>query len=229
MKFGPLPSSFLFCAILVAVPLGWRPVCAIAQSAPEQAQPEQTKPEETKPEEKKSDETTPQDRKPTETAPAVPEIKDSKPLESASPSAPAPDSSTQAKPSAAQQATAGKARRCRKSKSGSCLKQTASATGPRKVVVRKGSTSEPTAKLAPMVPNSIASQQAQVTEQLLSTAENNLKEAAVRQLNADQTAVMDQVRNYIQQARAATKAGDFQRGHNLAVKARLLSDDLIAQ
>lgn len=80
-----------------------------------------------------------------------------------------------------------------------------------------------------MVPDKIASQQAQVTEQLLSTAENNLKEAAVRQLNADQTAVMDQVRNYIQQARAATKAGDFERGHNLAVKARLLSDDLIAQ
>ena len=95
-------------------------------------------------------------------------------------------------------------------------------------MVRNGSTSEPEVKLAPTVPTNIASQQAAVTDQLLVAAENNLKQAATRQLNADQAAVAEQIRNYIEQARAATKAGDIQRGHSLAVKARLLSDDLVA-
>jgi hypothetical protein len=118
--------------------------------------------------------------------------------------------------------------KCRKSKSGKCLKRSAATGPPKKIVVRNGSTSEPTGKLAPVVSTDVASQQAQVTEQLLVAAENNLKQAATRQLNADQTAVAEQIRNYIEQARAATKAGDAQRGHNLAVKAKLLSDDLVA-
>lgn len=118
--------------------------------------------------------------------------------------------------------------KCRKSKSGKCLKKTTSTGQPKKVVVRNGSTSEPEVKLAPTVPTDIASQQVQVTEQLLATAENNLKQAGTRQLNTDQAAVAEQIRNYIDQARSATKSGDVQRGHNLAVKARLLSDDLVA-
>jgi hypothetical protein len=121
-----------------------------------------------------------------------------------------------------------KAPKCRKSKSGKCLKKSAATGPPKKIVVRNGSTSEPTGKLAPVVSTDVASQQAQVTEQLLTAAENNLKQAATRQLNADQTAVAEQIRNYIEQARAASKAGDAQRGHNLAVKAKLLSDDLVA-
>jgi hypothetical protein len=120
------------------------------------------------------------------------------------------------------------AKKCRKSKSGKCLKRVAAGGPPKKIVVRNGSTSEPTVKLAPTVPTNIASQQAVVTEQLLTAAENNLKQATTRQLNTDQAAVVEQIRNYIAQARSATKSGDAQRGHNLAVKARLLSDDLVA-
>jgi hypothetical protein len=120
------------------------------------------------------------------------------------------------------------AQKCRKSKSGKCLKRVAAGGPPKKIVVRDGSTSEPTSKLAPTVPTNIASQQAVVTEQLLTAAETNLKQATTRQLNTDQSAVVEQIRNYIAQARSAIKAGDMQRGHNLAVKARLLSDDLVA-
>lgn len=200
--------------------------CRLLLAQTEQERPEQARPEPTKPE----------DKKPAEVAPEG-AATDSKALENTQnpPAQVAPQSSSDSQatptpePAAPGPSTKAKQRACRKSKSGNCTKQTASKTGSRKIVVRDGSTSEPTVKLAPTVPTNVASQQAQVTEQLLATAENNLKEAAVRQLNADQTAVVDQVRNYIQQARAATKAGDFQRGHNLAVKARLLSDDLIAQ
>lgn len=217
MKFGSLFCHLLLGASLAVLPNG----LLLAQT--QQETPAQAKPEEINP----------QDKKPPE-APEGPSADSAAPGSAQNPSSEAkpqqPSSDAQAAP-APQPATppSAKQRRCRKSKSGNCTKQTASNTGTRKIVVRNGSTSEPTVKLAPTVPTNVASQQAQVTEQLLATAENNLKEAAIRQLNADQTAVVDQVRNYIQQARAATKAGDFQRGHNLAVKARLLSDDLIAQ
>jgi hypothetical protein len=217
MKFGSLSWCLLLSGFLAMPPSS----LLLAQT--EQETPSQVKPEETKPEEKK-----PLGAEP-ETAPTATAAKDSTPNSSVDVNQqPQSDAQAASAPEPAKPPTA-KQRRCRKSKTGSCAKQTASNTGTRRIVVRNGSTTEPTVKLAPTVPTNVASQQAQVTEQLLATAENNLKEAAIRQLNADQTAVVDQVRNYIQQARAATKAGDFQRGHNLAVKARLLSDDLIAQ
>lgn len=119
------------------------------------------------------------------------------------------------------------ATKCKKGKSGKCVKNSSTAAGPKKVVVRDGSTSEPTVKLGPTVPSNVASQQLHATEELLNTAEGNLKDAVTRQLNADQSAMVEQVRNYIDQSRSAAKAGDLQRANNLAVKARLLSDELV--
>ena len=193
------------------------PTVAEAQSEPEKA-PQETVPPADQP--SKAQDPQPQDSQPQEALPATPQI---------APASSEPAVQTKETPQA--QASSEKvapAKKCRKSKSGKCLKRVAAGGPPRKVVVRNGSTSEPTSKLAPTVPTNIAAQQAVVTEQLLTAAENNLKQATARQLDAEQTAVVEQIRNYIGQARAATKSGDVQRGHNLAVKARLLSDDLVA-
>ena len=192
------------------------PTVAESQNEPEKA-PQETVPPADQP--AKSQDPQPQNPQPQEPLPANPQsAPSSEPSVQTKESPPAPASNEKAVP----------AKKCRKSKSGKCLKRVAAGGPPRKVVVRNGSTSEPTSKLAPTVPTNIAAQQAVVTEQLLTAAENNLKQATTRQLDAEQTAVVEQIRNYIGQARAATKAGDVQRGHNLAVKARLLSDDLVA-
>lgn len=66
---------------------------------------------------------------------------------------------------------------------------------------------------------------AQNTEQLLQTAEGNLRKVT-RQLSDGQQAMLRQARNYIAQSRSATQDGDLERAYNLAIKANLLSSEL---
>ncbi|HEY6304983.1 MAG TPA: hypothetical protein VI488_00830, partial [Candidatus Angelobacter sp.] len=47
-----------------------------------------------------------------------------------------------------------------------------------------------------------------------------------RQLSPDEQAVVTQIRDFMNQSRQATKANDLTRAYNLAMKARLLADDL---
>lgn len=94
-------------------------------------------------------------------------------------------------------------------------------------MVREGSTPEPNSQLTPGMSEEQASHSRQTTSQLLSTTEANLRRASERQLRADQQATVEQIRKFMEQANAAVKAGDLQRGHNLAMKAHLLSDDLV--
>jgi hypothetical protein len=98
--------------------------------------------------------------------------------------------------------------------------------GPTKVIVNNGGASDSSAQLSPGVSAQQASVQRQNTNLLLSTTESNLKVAAGRQLNASQQDTVTQVREYIKQAKASADAGDLQRAHNLAFKAKLLSDEL---
>jgi hypothetical protein len=98
-----------------------------------------------------------------------------------------------------------------------------------KRVVRNGSTSEPVIQLSPGLSENEASSQRQNTTQLLATADTNLQKMSGRQLNTTQQDVVSQIRKYIEQAKEAETAGDLQRAHNLALKARLLSDDLVRQ
>jgi len=72
-----------------------------------------------------------------------------------------------------------------------------------------------------------ASQQRSTTKQLLESTEENLKKVAGGQLSASQQEMVNQIRQFMEQSRAAVSAGDVQRGHNLALKARLLSDELV--
>jgi hypothetical protein len=66
------------------------------------------------------------------------------------------------------------------------------------------------------------------TEQLLKSAEANLN-GINRQLSKEEDAKRSQARAFIDQSRKATAENDSARAYNLAVKARLLSDELVQQ
>ena len=97
---------------------------------------------------------------------------------------------------------------------------------PRKIVIRHGSTPEPTVQLAPGMTQEQARRQRQNTEQLLVSTETNLQQLAGRSLNSSQQETVGQIRNYMAGARSALKGGDTQRAHTMASKAQLLSEDL---
>jgi len=66
------------------------------------------------------------------------------------------------------------------------------------------------------------------TDQLLRAAESNLN-GIKRQLNKEEETMLAQIREFINQSRKATTENDPERAHNLAVKARVLSDELVKQ
>jgi len=97
-----------------------------------------------------------------------------------------------------------------------------------KKVVRNGSTEEPIVLIAPGMSDEKALQNRQGTAQLLATTDANLKKLDLQQLDDSKQDVVKQIQTYVEQARTAEAAGDLDRAHNLAVKAQLLSDDLVS-
>jgi hypothetical protein len=93
-------------------------------------------------------------------------------------------------------------------------------------VVRKGSTSDPTAVLTPGATTE-TNYSRQTTADLLAATDANLKQAKSRSLNPNQVETVNQIQLFVERANAAMKEGDLDRGHNLALKANLLSDDLV--
>ena len=93
--------------------------------------------------------------------------------------------------------------------------------------MRNGSTADPVVQLAPSVTDQQASQQRQSTAQLLAATDANLNQISARQLTSSQQDMVNQIRNYMQQAKTAETAGDLQRARNLAFKAQLLSDEVL--
>jgi hypothetical protein len=57
--------------------------------------------------------------------------------------------------------------------------------------------------------------------------EENLKKAEGRELSPTQREMVSQIKEFLGQSKAAVAAGDLERGHNLALKANLLSDELV--
>jgi len=98
--------------------------------------------------------------------------------------------------------------------------------GPTKTVVRNGSTSAPAVELSSGLSPQEISQQAKNTDQLLASADANLKVISGRQLSAAQQDTVTQIKSFMEQARAASSNGDVQRAYNLANKANMLSADL---
>jgi outer membrane biosynthesis protein TonB len=80
--------------------------------------------------------------------------------------------------------------------------------------------------ISPDLPKDELDSQKRATEQMLQNAETNLRKLN-RQLSDGEQNMARQVRNYITQSRLATQDGDLERAHNLAVKAQLLSSELV--
>jgi len=97
---------------------------------------------------------------------------------------------------------------------------------PPKVIVRNGGTSEPTVELKGKTSAEQASNQ-RSTEQLTGSTEENLNKIAGQTLTPGQQELVTQIRQFLDQSKSAIAAGDPDRGHNLAIKAHLLSEELI--
>jgi hypothetical protein len=97
---------------------------------------------------------------------------------------------------------------------------------PPKKVVRNGGSNEPKVQLTGGTTAQRASDKSS-TEQLKAATEENLKKAAGLQLSPSQQEMVSQIKEFMEQSKAAAAAGDLESGHNLALKARLLSDELV--
>ncbi|MGZ4839566.1 MAG: hypothetical protein ACXVZR_13535 [Terriglobales bacterium] len=96
----------------------------------------------------------------------------------------------------------------------------------KRTVVTEGGTQPATPQLSASLPHDQAIHQKLDTNQLLEATDYNLKSVS-RALNADEQAMVQHIRSYMQQARDASKEGDTERAYNLALKAHLLSDELV--
>jgi hypothetical protein len=103
------------------------------------------------------------------------------------------------------------------------------AAGPveEKVVVRDGGTRDPVIQLTPTMTKQQASEKLNKAKQLLAATESNLKQISARQLGPTDQETVRQIQAYMAQARTAASQGDVEAAHNLALKAQLLSDDLL--
>ena len=97
---------------------------------------------------------------------------------------------------------------------------------PPKKVVRNGGSEEPLIQLVGGSTADHTSQQ-RSTEQLAAATEENLRKIAGRQLTASQQDMVAQVKQFLDQSKTAVAAKDLERGHNLAQKAHLLSEELV--
>ena len=93
-------------------------------------------------------------------------------------------------------------------------------------VVRNGGSPEPTVQLKGGTAEE-ASHQRSTTDQLTTATQENLKKIAERQLTPSQQEIVSQIKQFMGQSKAAVAAGDLERGRNLAMKAHLLSDELV--
>jgi hypothetical protein len=96
---------------------------------------------------------------------------------------------------------------------------------PPKIVVQQGSTSEPTIQL---VGGDATSHQRDAANQMLTDTDANLKKLEGTQLSSSQKDIVAQIRQFMDQSKKATAAGDTEQAHTLAWKAKTLSEELIA-
>ena len=97
---------------------------------------------------------------------------------------------------------------------------------PAKTVVRNGGTSEPTVQLKGSGSTGRGSHEGDTTEKLLASTADKLKKTEGQQLSSSQQEMVTQIRQFMDQSKAAAAAGDLNRARNLALKANLLSDEL---
>jgi hypothetical protein len=98
---------------------------------------------------------------------------------------------------------------------------------PPKKVVKNGGSDEPIVELKGDTTAEQASLQRTTSEQLTVATEQNLKKVGDRPLSPSQQEMVSQVKQFMDQSKKAIAAGNLQLGHNLAVKANLLSAELV--
>lgn len=97
---------------------------------------------------------------------------------------------------------------------------------PGRVVIQEGGGSQPQGTLTASLGAEEATHQQQSTAQLLDSTQNNLR-SLTRQLSAEEQAMVTQIKDYMEQSRKAMQESDPVRARNLALKAHLLSDELV--
>lgn len=95
---------------------------------------------------------------------------------------------------------------------------------PPKVIIQEGGANSTTSQVSSGQKENTANQP--TTEQLLKNAEDNLRNLK-RDLSDSEKSTKNQILDYITQSRKATEDADPVRAHTLALKARLLSDELV--
>lgn len=96
-----------------------------------------------------------------------------------------------------------------------------------KLIIQEGNSSNSEGQLAAGVGlNDSSARAKQTTEQLLQAAQGNLN-GINRPLSPEEQAMVSQIKDYMTQAHKATEDSDTVRAHNLALKAYLLSDELV--
>jgi hypothetical protein len=95
---------------------------------------------------------------------------------------------------------------------------------PPRVVIQEGGTNGSSAQMSSGQRQEAYNQT--TTEQLLDGTAANLRNIKP-QLSAEEQSMLSHIRDFVTQSQQATKDGDAVRAHTLALKARLLSDELV--
>src|SRR5436190_7314114 len=200
---------------------GFAPVVCVArpqeqtqvppQSGPAQAPPDQAPAE---PQSQTSPQETPKQETPSQETPKQ-ETPKQTPAPQEAPPSPAPsETSPTAKP-----------KTLRKKRKPAGKTQTGSEGG--KVVIRNGGAKEDSSQISPGMSDAQAQHQRQITNQLLTTTDANMKRASGKPMTPAQQSMLDQINTYVRQSKAASDSGDVSRAHTLAFKAHLLSVELV--
>ena len=95
------------------------------------------------------------------------------------------------------------------------------------VVVRNGGTIDSQGQISSPASDQQTTERIKNTNSLLSATTTNLQKISRKQLTPSQQDMVMQIRNYMRQSRLIAGNGDMQGANNLAVKAHLLSEELV--
>jgi hypothetical protein len=109
---------------------------------------------------------------------------------------------------------------------GSSLKSSGNCP-PTKVIVRQGSTTEPSIQVVGGAEGSQASDERNTAIKMLETTEANLKKIEGTQLDSNQQDMVKQVHQFMDQSKSASSNGNLDQARTLAWKAQLLSEELL--
>lgn len=214
MKRMPSPAVWacLMAATLLSGCAQKKPAVAVPQTPTAAQQPpaSQPTPGETQPQTRQPQASPTQGTPPPEPQPSPqPALQPGEPAQPAQPAAEKPEST-----------------KARTAKPRANAKKAGTETARKTTVPPDGAGPAPAAgQISPSLSHAEIARDQATTEQLLQGTESTLN-GITRQLSEDEKAIATQIRDYVKQSRQASQANDLTRAYNLAMKARLLADDL---